>query len=145
MLRRQWWDDRIMAWAMDDAMLKVQLFRFVDVLPMLSTDAAVAEHLHEYLSEVELPGPIRTALRVARRSKLGRAALARMARLGARDHARRFIAGSNVDEVVAAARRERELGRGFTLDILGEAVTSETVIRPHREEWTPLCGCNMPL
>ena len=39
--------------------------------------------------------------------------------------ARRFIAGANTTEVLAAAMRERKLRRAFTLDILGEAVTSE--------------------
>ena len=33
---RRWWDDRIMAWAMEDESVKVQMFRFVDVLPMLA-------------------------------------------------------------------------------------------------------------
>ena len=47
---------------------------------------------------------------------------ARAARLSAMDMARRFIAGTNTREVLAAARREREMGRGFTLDILGETV-----------------------
>lgn len=42
------------------------------------------------------------------------------------DLARRFIAGTNVNEVVEAAQRERREGRGFTLDILGEAVTSDS-------------------
>ncbi len=32
---RRWWDDRIMAWAMHDESVKVQMFRFIDVLPML--------------------------------------------------------------------------------------------------------------
>jgi len=31
---RRWWDDRMMAWSMQDESLKVQLFRFVDVLPI---------------------------------------------------------------------------------------------------------------
>ena len=33
--QRRWWDDRLLAWSMRDEQLKVQLFRFVDVLPML--------------------------------------------------------------------------------------------------------------
>src|SRR5262249_31836471 len=40
-------------------------------------------------------------------------------------HARRFIAGSDVKEVLAAALHQRRLMRAFTLDVLGEAVTSE--------------------
>ena len=126
-LRRRWWDDRIMSWAMSDERLKVQLFRFVDVLPMLQSSEAITGHLHEYLGQSgdRLPVPLRVALGLARRTPLVRAAVAKAARLGAMDFARRFIAGTSVQQVLAAARRERELGRGFTLDILGEAVTSE--------------------
>jgi RHH-type proline utilization regulon transcriptional repressor/proline dehydrogenase/delta 1-pyrroline-5-carboxylate dehydrogenase len=124
---RRWWDDRIMAWAMKDESVKVQMFRFIDVLPMLGGTAALVEHLHEYFHDVErhLPGAARLALAAASpHSLLGRA-LAIAARRNAMGHARRFIAGSNTAEVLAAARRERKLRRAFTLDILGEAVTSE--------------------
>ncbi len=126
-LERRWWDERLMEWAMRDETLKVQLFRFVDVLPMLHTHEAVVGHLHEYLNEVRthLPASVRTALGIGRRSSFTRAAIARLARLSAMDMARRFIAGTNVTEVLAAAARQRELRRGFTLDILGEAVTSD--------------------
>jgi hypothetical protein len=31
----RWWEDRLMSWAMNDEAVKVQMFRFVDVLPML--------------------------------------------------------------------------------------------------------------
>ncbi|HUG69877.1 MAG TPA: proline dehydrogenase family protein, partial [Pirellulaceae bacterium] len=126
-LQRRWWDERLMDWAMRDEGLKVQLFRFVDVLPMLRTNEAVVGHLNEYLNEVRthLPAAVRTALGIGRRSSFTRAAIARLARLSAMDLARRFIAGTNVHEVVEAAQRERCEGRGFTLDILGEAVTSD--------------------
>ncbi|MDA1049264.1 MAG: L-glutamate gamma-semialdehyde dehydrogenase [Planctomycetota bacterium] len=126
-LQRRWWDERLMDWAMRDEGLKVQLFRFVDVLPMLHTNEAVVGHLNEYLNEVRghLPAAVRTALGIGRRSSFTRAAIARLARLSAMDLARRFIAGTNVAEVVEAAVRERRERRGFTLDILGEAVTSD--------------------
>ena len=39
-LQRRWWDDRIMAWAMHDEAVKVRLFRFIDVLPMLTSNPA---------------------------------------------------------------------------------------------------------
>jgi len=126
-LQRRWWDERLMDWAMRDEGLKVQLFRFVDVLPMLRTNEAVVGHLNEYLNEVRthLPAAVRAALGIGRRSSFTRAAIARLARLSAMDLARRFIAGTNVNEVVEAALRERRERRGFTLDILGEAVTSD--------------------
>jgi RHH-type proline utilization regulon transcriptional repressor/proline dehydrogenase/delta 1-pyrroline-5-carboxylate dehydrogenase len=124
---RRWWDDRIMAWAMRDESVKVQMFRFIDVLPMLTSTASVVGHLHEYFHEVErhLPGAVRLALAAATPDSIVGRALAIAARRNATGHARRFIAGTNTAEVLAAARRERKLRRAFTLDILGEAVTSE--------------------
>jgi RHH-type proline utilization regulon transcriptional repressor/proline dehydrogenase/delta 1-pyrroline-5-carboxylate dehydrogenase len=130
---RQWWDNKLLAWSMRDEQLKVQLFRFVDVLPMLDSADAVMEHLHEYLDKVrdKLPMALNVALGVARRIPLTRTAVARAARIGATDFAKRFIAGENVAQVLAAAKRERELHRAFTLDILGEAVISEQEAEQH--------------
>lgn len=125
---RRWWDEWLMQRAMRDEAVKVQMFRFVDVLPMLSSDEAVAQHLQEYFAEVgdRLPWAARLGLGVATRSRLGSAAAARVARRNAMAQARRFIAGANTKEVLAAAQHERRLKRAFTLDILGEAVISES-------------------
>ncbi len=124
---RRWWDDRIMSWAMQDESVKVQMFRFVDVLPMLSTSAAVTRHLHEYFHDVRqhLPSAARLGLAVATPDSIAGRALAITARRNAMSNARRFIAGTSAEEVLKAARRERKQGRAFTLDLLGEAVTSE--------------------
>jgi RHH-type transcriptional regulator, proline utilization regulon repressor / proline dehydrogenase / delta 1-pyrroline-5-carboxylate dehydrogenase len=124
---RRWWDDRLLAWSMKDEDLKVQLFRFVDVLPMLRSADAVTGHLHEYLETVRdrLPSAARVALGVAQRMPLTRGAVARAARISATDFAKRFIAGENTRQVLSAAKRERDLRRAFTLDILGEAVISD--------------------
>ena len=47
----RWWDDRVMGWSMRDEAVKVQLFRFVDVLPMLRSPATIVGHLREYFAE----------------------------------------------------------------------------------------------
>src|SRR6266567_7210611 len=39
----------LMDWAMKDEQFKVQLFRFVDVLPTLASASEVSRHLTEYL------------------------------------------------------------------------------------------------
>lgn len=116
-----------MAWAMQDESVKVQMFRFIDVLPMLGTSAAVTGHLQEYFQDVRrhLPTAVRLGLAVATPHSIAGRALALAARRNAMGHARRFIAGTNVTEVMAAAMRERRLKRAFTIDLLGEAVTSE--------------------
>ena len=50
-LDRGWWDDRLMALTLGDPEVKVQLFRFIDALPALTTPEAVRRHLAEYLDE----------------------------------------------------------------------------------------------
>jgi RHH-type transcriptional regulator, proline utilization regulon repressor / proline dehydrogenase / delta 1-pyrroline-5-carboxylate dehydrogenase len=144
--QRRWWDDQLLAWSMRDEQLKVQLFRFVDVLPMLHSPEAVMDHLHEYLDKVrhKLPRTINTALGVARRLPMTRVAVARAARIGATDFAKRFIAGENVAQVLAAAKRERELKRAFTLDILGEAVLTESEAEQHFQAYLELLEAVAP-
>lgn len=140
LLQRRWWDDRVMNWAMSDETLKVELFRFVDVLPMLLDSRAITDHLVEYLERArnQMPALVRATLGLARQTPLTRAAVARTARLSAMDFARKFIAGTTVKEVLAAAQRERKLHRCFTLDILGEAVISQREATEHFQAYLDL-------
>jgi RHH-type proline utilization regulon transcriptional repressor/proline dehydrogenase/delta 1-pyrroline-5-carboxylate dehydrogenase len=124
---RQWWDDRILAWAMADESVKVQMFRFIDVLPTLRTREAITRHLQEYFEEVNehLPRAARMALEVSHPdSVLGRA-LAIATRRNALRMAKRFIAGTEPAEVLQTVAKLRKQGFAFTLDLLGEAITSE--------------------
>ena len=125
--QRRWWDDRLMAWSMRDESVKVSMFRFVDVLPMLSDDVALVDHLQQYLGPVRqhLPWPMRFGLGLAKPGSWRGGLFAKLARRGVMGNARRFIAGTTIDEVLDAARRERAAERTFTIDLLGEAVTSE--------------------
>lgn len=127
LLSRRWWDDKIMAWAMADESVKVQMFRFVDVLPMLHTSESVVRHLQEYFHEVDdhLPRAVRLGLAAAGATSLTGRATAMAARKNAASNARRFIAGTTTTELLTAAKRERKQGRACTFDLLGEAVTSE--------------------
>ena len=125
---RAWWDDKIMAASMADAGVKVELFRFVDALPMLNESGNVYRHINEYLGPVKkgLPWGAWSALQTAGATSATKGLVSWVAKTGAKSFARRFIAGSNLKEVLAAAKSERAQGRAFTLDILGEAVTSTT-------------------
>src|SRR5881227_1917711 len=54
----------LMEWSMADEQFKTQLFRFVDVLPSLTSSSEVARHLREYLDndQVKLSPALRAAL-----------------------------------------------------------------------------------
>jgi RHH-type proline utilization regulon transcriptional repressor/proline dehydrogenase/delta 1-pyrroline-5-carboxylate dehydrogenase len=122
-----WWVQQAGEWATQDEELKVRLFRLIDCMPMLDDAAAIDRHVREYLDEplVErLPQPLKLALQAARSGMLA-PLTARAVRAATLAQARRFIAGTNPQEAAQAALAERRHQRGFTLDLLGEAVTSE--------------------
>ena len=48
---RAWWDDRATALVLSDPLVRVQLFRFLDVIPASRTAIDVRRHLGEYLDE----------------------------------------------------------------------------------------------
>ena len=53
-LSQRWWNDLLMDWGMQDEDFKVQLFRFVDVLPTLKTDEQFTRLLAEYFSHTPI-------------------------------------------------------------------------------------------
>ena len=53
----RFWSDQLMSWAMRDPAFKVQLFRFVDVFPMLGTPRQVYDCLVDYLGRPEVTLP----------------------------------------------------------------------------------------
>ncbi|MEX0726850.1 MAG: L-glutamate gamma-semialdehyde dehydrogenase [Planctomycetaceae bacterium] len=146
-LDRRWWDDRILSWAMADESVKVQMFRFVDVLPMLKTHEQITRHLNEYFDEVRehLPWAARLGLDLAQpNSVLGRA-LALNAKSNSLRMAKRFIAGLKVDEVLQSVRKIRKQGFAFTLDLLGEAVISEQEAEAYQNAYIQLLEGLSPL
>src|SRR5688572_7705845 len=60
---KKFWKDRLIAWALSDEKFKVQLFRFIDVFPVLKTPAEVHAHLTEYLQGIELPTAMAMSLK----------------------------------------------------------------------------------
>ena len=94
---RRWWDDRIMAWAMHDESVKVQMFRFIDVLPMLATPEAWRGTCKNISRRGAIAFPRRRGWDWPSHAPwcVGRRGLAALARRNAMAHARRFIAGTD--------------------------------------------------
>jgi RHH-type proline utilization regulon transcriptional repressor/proline dehydrogenase/delta 1-pyrroline-5-carboxylate dehydrogenase len=124
----RWFDDRMMEWSMDDENVKIQLFRLVDALPaILNSNPAIIRHLKEYmgLAADRLPGLMRFGLKVLPQTGPLADLVAWTTKFNARRLARRFIAGSNVEEALQAIARQRKQKMAFTIDLLGEAVLTE--------------------
>jgi RHH-type proline utilization regulon transcriptional repressor/proline dehydrogenase/delta 1-pyrroline-5-carboxylate dehydrogenase len=114
----------LMEWAMRDEHFKTQLFRFVDVLPMLNSSREVARHLQEYLGDdsVKLSPALRLGLKAAGGASwlFGGGIKTQVT-----DMARQFMLGNEPKEIVATLRAFNRQDVAFTVDVLGEAVVSE--------------------
>jgi len=131
---------RLMALSTRDEKLKVELFRFVDALPALKSPESVARHLMEYLvrPDVALPpggAPLLSALAATGPS---RSLLHFASHTGAKMMAGRFIAGRNGVEALKEIERLRRVPMTFTMDLLGEAVTSEVEALAYQKKYLDL-------
>src|SRR5687767_13547468 len=117
------WTAALFAWSLANEDAKLQLFRFIDVLPALQDDRDLVRHLREYFDGRDAPyaALLGTALGVARIGWLGEKVVAVMLRETVRRLARRFVAGSTPEEARRAALNARRAAQAFTLDVLGEA------------------------
>src|SRR5437899_1438580 len=114
----------MMDWAMRDEHFKTQLFRFVDVLPALTSSSEVTRHLKEYLDEdqVKLSPALRVGLKAAGGASwlFGSGVKSQVTAM-----ARQFMLGDDPKEIGATLRKLSERNTAFTVDILGETVVSE--------------------
>src|SRR5919201_3094983 len=88
---------RLMALSMRDERFKVQLFRFVDVLPSLRNSREIVEHLNEYFSDNGFGPFVDAGVRLAR---IAPWISGRMFHWNVSGMARQFIAGKNPDDVI---------------------------------------------
>jgi RHH-type proline utilization regulon transcriptional repressor/proline dehydrogenase/delta 1-pyrroline-5-carboxylate dehydrogenase len=140
LLTPRWWDERLMALTMNDETVKLQLFRFIDALPLLHTPESISRHLLEYFAEAvdDLPDWARKGMRWLPARGWPARFLAKMARSNAQRLARRFIAGSNLDEALAAVADLRRRKLTFTMDLLGEATITEAEAQRSQQDYLRL-------
>src|SRR5216117_2979050 len=113
---------RLIALSMRDERFKVQLFRFVDVLPSLRHSREIIGHLNEYFSDDGFGPFVGTGVHLARIVPWVSGPILRWNVSGM---AHQFIAGKNPNDVIKTLRKRRSQKIGFTVDLLGEAVVSE--------------------
>jgi len=134
------WMETLLERSLGDEDAKLQLFRFIDVLPALATRREIGRHLREYFDGRPAPFPalLHAARVIARVGWPGEAAVGTTLTIAVRGLARRFIAGSTPAEAIRAARRARRAGLAFTLDVLGEACVSEEEAEAYERRYIEL-------
>jgi RHH-type proline utilization regulon transcriptional repressor/proline dehydrogenase/delta 1-pyrroline-5-carboxylate dehydrogenase len=109
-----------------DERFRVQALRFVDLMPVLTDDGDLIQHLQEYFAAEELPLPGIARWGLARAGKgPGASLLAGAVRKAMSTLAQRFLGGSDVGQVLATVSALEGRGLACSLDRLGEAVVSE--------------------
>ena len=152
-----WWTGKVMDWAMKNEDFKVQMFRFVDVLPYLNTSESLSRHIEEYFAgdDSNIPDVLKWG---ATKTKIGGGLVAKVLNKTIRSNiesmARQFIIGQQAKEAVKGIRKLRKDGFAFVLDLLGEATVSEVESAAYRDgylevldaiqkeygKWDPLGG-----
>ncbi len=123
---RKRWGGMLMSLAMSDPDLKVQLFRFVDVLPTLATSEQLAAHIREYfLDERANTPPLLKRILAGVQSGSTAGIAASLVRRNIVSFSRTFIAGETPAEALPSLEKLWHEGNGATVDILGEAALSE--------------------
>lgn len=131
-----WWTGKVMDWAMKNEDFKVQMFRFVDVLPYLNTSESLSRHIEEYFAndDANIPDVLKWG---ATKTKIGGGLVAKVLNKTIRSNiesmARQFIIGQVSKEAVKGIKKLRKDGFAFVLDLLGEATVSEQESAAYRD------------
>lgn len=115
LFQAQWWEERMMRICTSNEWLKVQAFRFIDVLPTLGDNRDVARHLREYFVHPNHAGP------AAGRPNTGAVSDRLAVRPGSDRSLPRGGRSTSDPETARRLRREalRDLGRGGDGAIIG--------------------------
>ncbi len=134
---KDWWYGQIMDWSMRNEHFKVQMFRFVDVLPYLNSSSEVARHLKEYFAESgdNLPSVFNFGLGLG---SLAPGLMAGAIRKNVTQMAKMFIAGESPQEALPQLQKAREKNIAFTVDLLGEATLSDKEALEYQRKYIEL-------
>ncbi len=134
------WDDKLLAWAMENPGLRVQLFRFIDCLPALGSKAEIARHMQEYLGDpsVELPAALKGILNFTNPDSLPGQVAATTVATAVETLAHKYISGENIAQALKTIDRLRKSRMTFTMDVLGEAVITEAEAQAYLDRYLEL-------
>ncbi|HKI50433.1 MAG TPA: proline dehydrogenase family protein [Geothermobacteraceae bacterium] len=150
---KQQWLGKLLDWCMRQESFRLQLFRFVDVFPMLGDSHSLTRHLQEYFAAEgkEIPELLRWGAEATRwGGRIGGALVGKALRANIRGMAGQFIIGETVSAALKNLSRLREEGFAATIDVLGETTLSEEEAEAYVEtylqlissldesSWTPL-------
>lgn len=139
-LEKSYWNSKLIDLSTKDEYLKLQLFRFIDVLPSLKTKEQTARYMSEYFSENKsiLSSTVSALTKIASSNILGQITAQLAIDTSINEMAKTFIAGENISEIKENILKMHKNNIAFTVDILGEAVLSENEAQYYTNEYLNL-------
>ncbi len=141
LFNKNFWTGKVMDWCMKNEQFKTQMFRFIDVLPYLTTSSSLTRHIKEYFSgdSDNLPAILKWGAKGAGiGGALTGAILGRTIRGNIEKMARSFIIGETSEQALESIRKLRRDGFAFTIDILGEATVNEMEAESYMQQYMEL-------
>lgn len=140
LFQRKYWMGKMMDWCMRHEDFKVELFRFIDVFPCLTDPTSVAKHMKEYFlrPDQNFPRALQFTLGSASATSLGAKMMAKGVASNIETMGKQFIAGATPQNALPAIEDVRSKGMAFSVDLLGEAVISETEAEAYLERYLEL-------
>lgn len=123
LLSAKFYQDKLMDWSMKDQAFKVQLFRFVDAFPALTTPDMVHDHLVDYLTQPGVKPPPGMDLGL-KAGGLAKGLMTKTISSQITGMAGNFIAGTDAADALPTLRKLWNDGIAFSVDLLGEACVS---------------------
>lgn len=142
LLSKQFWSDKLMDWSMKDREFKVQLFRFVDTFPVLTTPESIHELLTDYLTQPGVTTPPGMGLGM-KAGGLAKSLFASQIQKQIKAMAARFIAGEDAKSAEPTLRKLWDAGISFSVDLLGEACVSDFEADEYQQKYLDLVA-NLP-
>lgn len=134
------WSGKLMDWAMRDETFKLNMFRFVDVLPALRTADQIQEHIQEYLmgGKAELPAFLAMGIGMAGSGGITGKLASGFMKKNIEQMAQKFIVGANGKEALKELKKLHKDGMAFTVDLLGEAAVHDGESRDYLKRYEEL-------
>lgn len=134
---KQYWADKLLDWTTRDPAFKTQLFRFIDVFPVLTDAEQIEQHLREYLLApgVQLPPGLGLGFKAG---SFLPGVMRKTMTAQIQQMAGNFIAGTDAQQALAVLRRRWDQGIAFSLDVLGEACLSQIEADMYQQRYLDL-------
>lgn len=130
----RWWSHGMINLAMKDPSFKVQLFRFIDVLPALASDQAVVRLAEEYFGALHgQTFGLQWGIKALAATSVGSAITGKSIRRQVEQMAHTFIAGQAMEEALPVLADLWKDGRAWSVDLLGEATISDEEADRYRD------------